>query len=79
MNTSYDEHILSLGECYDVGQNDGTVFKKVRYIGTKQHFGKAMMCFKTDNKETITVNPSYNSFCIEQGLSQEEKKGEDNG
>ncbi len=79
MNTSYDDIILSLGAQYDVGINDGTIFKKVRYIGTKQHFGKPMLCFKTENKETITVNPSYNSFCIEQGLEQlESSKGEEN-
>ena len=45
MNTSYDDIILSLGAQYDVGINDGTIFKKVRYIGTKQHFGKPMLCF----------------------------------
>ena len=81
MNTSYDDIILALGTQYDVGINDGTVFKKVRYIGTKQHFGKPLLCFKTENKETVTVNPSYNSFCIEQGINQLEskEKGDDNG
>jgi len=77
---------LTLGECYDVGQNDGTIFKKVRYVGTKQHYGKPMMCFRTDNKQTITVNPSYNSFCVgqeseieEDGIMLLDEKGEKNG
>ena len=66
MSASYNEHLLELGIEYDVGINDGTILKKVRFVGTKQHYGKPIMCFKTENEETVTVNPSYNSFCIEQ-------------
>lgn len=76
MNNSYDEYLLELGTLYDVGLNDGTVLKKVRYIGTKQNLGKPMMCFKTENSKAVTVNPSYNSFCIEHEHTQ---KGEENG
>ena len=64
-----------LGTKYDVGLNDGTVLKRVRYIGTKQNLGKPMMCFKNEESQVVTVNPSYNSFCLENNT----QKGEENG
>ena len=77
MNISYDEHLLELGTCYDVGINDGTIFNKVLYIGSKQHNGRPMMCFKTENKEVVIINPSYNSFCMAHSNTEEGEK--DNG
>tara|TARA_Y100000356_G_C11202428_1_gene258535 strand:- start:577 stop:804 length:228 start_codon:yes stop_codon:yes gene_type:complete len=67
VNQSYHEPLLTDGEIYDVGMNDGVTFKSVKFLGTKQYHGKAMMCFETTSKKSITINPSYNSFIIEKG------------
>ena len=45
--------------------NDGCTMKNVIFEGTKQFYGKTMMCFKTNSDNQITVNPSYFSFSIE--------------
>ena len=63
---SYNEHHLKDGNIYDIGMNDGTVFKGVEYLGTKLHNGKPMMCFVTKSElKQITINPSYHSWTIE--------------
>ena len=42
------------------------MFKRVIYKGTKLFNGKPMMCFETENKSQVSVNPSYHSFTIEE-------------
>jgi hypothetical protein len=51
---------------YSVGTNDGKVFNRIVFKGLKNFGGKNMMCFETENKAQITINPSYNSFTIEE-------------
>ena len=65
MNEHYSEKLLTKGTRYTVGMNDGCTFKNIIYEGTKQFYGKNMMCFKTNKSEQITVNPSYFSFAVE--------------
>jgi|TARA_Y100000034_G_C6885409_1_gene406474 hypothetical protein len=64
-NTNADE-ILTEGQEYDIGQNDGKIFSRVIFKGTKNFCGKNMMCFEDQNGSQITVNVSYNSFTIEE-------------
>lgn len=64
--TRVDEGLLTEGLEYTVGINDGTMFKRVIYKGTKFFNGKPMMCFETENKSQVSVNPSYHSFTIEE-------------
>ena len=60
-------------ECtYTVGTNDAKEFPAIRYVGTKFHNGKAMLCFSTTNGKEVTINPSYLSFAIKE-------KGVNNG
>lgn len=61
-----DEGLLTEGLEYTVGINDGTVFNRVIYKGTKLFNGKPMMTFETDNKSQLSVNPSYHSFTLEE-------------
>ncbi len=61
-----DEGLLTEGIEYTIGINDGTMFKRVVYKGTKLFNGKPMMCFETENKSQVSVNPSYHSFTIEE-------------
>ncbi len=61
-----DEGLLTEGLEYTVGVNDGTVFQRVVYKGTKSFNGKPMMCFETENKSQLSVNPSYHSFTLEE-------------
>ena len=65
MNEHYNDKLLTEGSRYTVGTNDGCTFKNVIFEGTRQFYGKTMMCFKTDNSKQITVNPSYFSFAVE--------------
>tara|TARA_R110002020_G_scaffold256273_2_gene469928 strand:- start:23784 stop:24035 length:252 start_codon:yes stop_codon:yes gene_type:complete len=64
-NTETTE-ILTEGQEYTIGQNDGKIFSKVIFKGTKNFCGKNMMCFETENKSELTINVSYNSFTIEE-------------
>ena len=64
-NTETTE-ILTEGQEYTIGQNDGKIFSRVIFKGTKNFYGKNMMCLETENKSELTVNVSYNSFTIEE-------------
>mgnify|MGYP005827760403 FL=1 len=77
LNSSYDDGILQLEECYTVGTNDGKEFRRVVYKGTKLLNGKPMMVFKTEENTSLTVNPSFHTFTIEElPLPQPEDLGE---
>ena len=73
---SRTEDTLNHGHLYDVGINDGTVFRNVEYLGTKLYYGKPIMVFKTVSMESIqdeiTINPSYHSWTIEKGQMNDE-------
>ena len=60
------EGLLAKGVEYSVGTSDGKVFNRVIYKGTKSFGGKNMMCFETNNGSQLSINPSYNSFTIEE-------------
>jgi hypothetical protein len=60
-----DEGLLTEGLEYTIGINDGTVFNRVVYKGTKLYNGRPMMCFETEQKSQLSVNPSYHSFILE--------------
>ena len=45
-NTNEDD-ILVEGQEYTVGQNDGKIFSRVVFKGTRNFCGKNMMCFET--------------------------------
>jgi hypothetical protein len=64
--SSIDEGLLTEGIEYTIGINDGTMFKRVVYKGVKLFNGRPMMCFETENKSQVSVNPSYHSFTIEE-------------
>jgi hypothetical protein len=61
---AYDEGILNENSKYTVGTNDGKEFRKVLYKGTKLLNGKPMMVFKTEDNETLTVNPSFHTYTL---------------
>ena len=63
---SYDENLLKVGECYSIGTNDGKEFRRVVYRGTKLLNGKPMMVFKTEDNINLTVNPSFQTYTIEE-------------
>lgn len=65
MTNNINEELLQKGLSYTVGINDGKVFDRVVYKGTRNVMGKQIMCFETEHKETVTVNPSYFSYSIE--------------
>jgi hypothetical protein len=60
-----DEGLLTEGLEYTIGINDGTIFNRVVYKGTKLYNGRPMMCFETEQKSQLSVNPSYHSFILE--------------
>tara|TARA_R100000458_G_scaffold41952_1_gene39751 strand:- start:193 stop:444 length:252 start_codon:yes stop_codon:yes gene_type:complete len=60
------EGLLVKGVEYSVGTSDGKIFNRVIYKGTKSFGGKNMMCFETNNGSQLSINPSYNSFTIEE-------------
>lgn len=64
MNNINDE-LLKQGMSYTVGTNDGKVFDRVVYKGTRNVLGKQIMCFETQHRESVNVNPSYFSYSIE--------------
>ena len=65
MENNYNEKLMSEGTTYTVGMNDGCIIKEVIYTGTKQFYGKTMICFETKERRSITINPSYFSFSVE--------------
>ena len=64
MNNINDE-LLKQGMSYTVGTNDGKVFDRVVYKGTRNVLGKQIMCFETEHRESVNVNPSYFSYSID--------------
>ena len=66
MRIQNQEAMLTEGIEYSVGTNDGKVFNNIVYKGIKNFGGKNMMCFETEENAQITINPSYNSFTIEE-------------
>tara|TARA_X000001388_G_scaffold27426_3_gene19357 strand:+ start:2801 stop:3082 length:282 start_codon:yes stop_codon:yes gene_type:complete len=68
INNSYGEihSLLDKEECYTIGTNDGKEFRRVVFKGTKLLNGKPMMVFKTENSKSLTVNPSFHTFTIEE-------------
>ena len=73
-NSYFDrrDNLLIANSRYNVGTNDGGMFRDVEYLGTKLYHGKPMMCFKTNKGKNLTINPSYHTYTIEKG---EEKNG----
>ncbi len=63
---SIDEEVLKVGTEYSVGTNDGKIFNRVVYKGTKYFAGKNIMCFETENHSQVHINPSYYSFSVEE-------------
>ena len=61
-----DDDLMIQGTEYSVGTNDGKVFNRVVYKGTKYFAGKHIMCFETENGCAVNVNPSYYSFSVEE-------------
>ena len=68
LNNNYGEinSLLNKEECYTIGTNDGNEFRRVVYKGTKLLNGKPMMVFKTEENTSLTVNPSFHTFTIEE-------------
>jgi hypothetical protein len=64
-SSSFNNELLERGLSYSVGTNDGKVFERIVYKGTRNIMGKNIMCFETENKETVSINPSYFSYTIE--------------
>ena len=76
LNNNYGEihSLLSEGECYTIGTNDGKEFRRVVYKGTKLLNGKPMMVFKTEDNSRLTVNPSFHTFTIEEHKELENER-----
>mgnify|MGYP000409695323 FL=1 len=53
MENNYNEQLMCEGTTYTVGMNDGCIIKNVIYAGTKQFYGKTMMCFQTKRKSAL--------------------------
>tara|TARA_Y100001951_G_C11171595_1_gene200576 strand:+ start:177 stop:443 length:267 start_codon:yes stop_codon:yes gene_type:complete len=64
--TVLDESLLIEGNEYSVGLNDGSIFKRIVYKGTTFFAGKNIMKFKTEHGSTLTINPSYHVFTLEE-------------
>lgn len=62
---SYNQTVLTEGQEYTVATNDGCYFKDVVYKGTKLSYGKYIMVFQTQNRQQLTINPSYHSYTLE--------------
>ena len=60
-----DNELLEKGLVYTVGTNDGKVFNRIVYKGTRNVMGKQIMCFETEHRESVSVNPRYFSYSIE--------------
>jgi len=65
-SSSYNQLIFDAEERYSIGFSDGREFNKMTYIGTKLLNGKSLLCFKTEDKLDLTINPSYVSFYIKE-------------
>ena len=68
LNSNYGEihSLLDEEECYTIGTNDGKEFRRVIYKGTKLLNGKSMMVFRTEERTSLTINPSFHTFTIEE-------------
>tara|TARA_R110000744_G_scaffold67314_3_gene137270 strand:- start:15596 stop:15877 length:282 start_codon:yes stop_codon:yes gene_type:complete len=66
LKANVEEELLVKGVEYAIGVNDGTIFNRVIYKGTKSFNGKPMMCFETERKSQLSINPSYHSFTLEE-------------
>ena len=66
LESTMQEGLLIKGVEYSIGISDGKIFNRVIYKGTKSFGGKNMMCFETDRGSQLSINPSYNSFTIEE-------------
>ena len=67
----HDDGILEVGNKYTIGTNDGREISRIRFIGYKLLNGKPMMVFKTINKQTVSINPSYYTFALEEEKDEE--------
>ena len=67
----HDDGILEVGNSYTVGTNDGREIPEVRFTGMKLLNGKPMMVFKTVDKQTVSINPSYYTFALEEEVDEE--------
>jgi len=65
-NYGQTNSLLKEEEVYTIGTNDSKEFRRVVYKGTKLLNGKPMMVFKTENSKSLTVNPSFHTFTIEE-------------
>tara|TARA_B100001142_G_scaffold319850_1_gene363906 strand:- start:600 stop:866 length:267 start_codon:yes stop_codon:yes gene_type:complete len=61
-----DDDLMKKGNEYSVGTNDGKVFNRVIYKGTRYFAGKHIMCFETEEGSQVNINPSYYSFSVEE-------------
>jgi len=62
----FGDNILEEGVEYSVGTNDGKVFNRIVYKGTRNFAGKNIMCFETEEGSQVSINPSYYSYTIEE-------------
>ena len=67
---AYDDALFAEGSIYTVGTNDGAHIKEVIFVGTRLYHGKPMMVFRTKDKRTVTIYPSFHSFVIEEHLTE---------
>ena len=67
----HDDGILEIGNSYTVGTNDGREISNIRFTGYKLLNGKPMMVFKTVDKQTVSINPSYYTFALEEEVDEE--------
>ena len=67
----HDEGILEIDNKYTVGTNDGRELRHVIFKGYKLLNGKPMMVFKTKTNKTVSVNPSYYTFTLEEPKDEE--------
>lgn len=63
-----NENILAEGLSYNIELNTGTSFENVVYSGTKYVNGKQRLIFNTKNNKELSVNPSFNTYTLEQEL-----------
>ena len=62
----FSDNMLEEGVEYSVGTNDGKVFNRIVYKGTRNFAGKNIMCFETEEGSQVSINPSYYSYTIEE-------------
>ena len=68
--SEYNEELLAEGCEYDAGINDGTSFKDVIFVGTRQRNGKPIMVFSTKDNRQITIKQSYHTYTIEKKMTE---------